>query len=126
MKKIFVVFLLFAILAMPKSVLAQQTGNTIQGGQLQSGGGGLQQAPAGLQGSTPQIFGGTGSGLLDQSNQKLLNGLGASGEFAPKQENKASIVQPPQGRSNTFLASLCLGLAALAGAGWLWLRRLEF
>lgn len=118
-----------ALILAPGVVQAQQTGDSVQGSQLQSSGSALQQAPASLQGSAPQIFG-SGGGLLDQANQKLTSDLEFSSS-AGKQKiadaaDKNISLGGAQGLSKIAKATLCLGLAALAFLIWLWLRRIEY
>ncbi len=123
-------FIFLLALMLPAAAQAQQVGNTAQGSLLQSGGGGLQQAPAGLQGSDPQIFGDSSKGsLLDQSNQKLLNDAGLSANTGSgqmdKQPDKAIPPDTAGGTSKTLLAGICLFLAGIGALLWFWLRRLE-
>lgn len=120
MKQLAGIILLFAVLTMPKAASAQQTA---QGSSLQSSGAALQQAPAGLQGSVPQIFDSSG-GILDQVNQKLSNAPSTPNTSNNAQKAKeVSVAQPAKKPPNIFLAVLCLAAAAAALRLWFWLRQ---
>lgn len=110
--------LIGVFLLLPASAQAQQIENTVTGSTLQSTGGGLQ-------GSTPQIFDGNTGSVLNQSNQKLLDGLGltATIDNQKKQEIKTDVTPSSKSNSRTFLASLCLLMAAAATLLWGWLRK---
>lgn len=118
---------MFVLLSVPGSSLAQEVGGTAPGSSLQSGGGGLQQAPAGLQGSTQQIFNSTATNTLNQnqSNQQLLDGLALSATIDPKKETLPAAESKKENSSARLFAGLCLVLAAIAAALWAWLRRFQ-